>query len=137
MGWFYKFSGLKELAEHLLNNQNLNIKLLAVGDGDLYPFLYSLSQKSNKIILTGRVPFEKIPDFLSAADICVLPAHKNEIMMHIVPIKIYEYMAAGKPVIATKLTGIIHEFGKGNGILYCNDIEELIKQERRVLDIYG
>ena len=39
-------------------------------------------------------------------------------MQNIVPIKIYEYMAAGKPIIATNLNGITKEFGYGAGITY-------------------
>ena len=127
MGWLYSFSGLKELADYLLGNSNLKIKLLAVGEGDLYQYLSSLSKKSDKIIVTGWVPFEEIPDYLSAADVCILPAHQNEIMMHIVPIKLIEYMAAGKPVISTKLPGVFREFGKNNGILYCDNVGELVQ----------
>ncbi len=39
-------------------------------------------------------------------------------MQDIVPIKMYEYMAVGKPVICTKLPGIMREFEEGNGVLY-------------------
>lgn len=127
MGWLYSFSGLRELADHILEISNSPIKLLIVGEGDLYPYLLSLSKKSDKIIMTGQVPFEKIPQYLAAADICVLPAYRNEIMMNIVPIKLIEYMAAGKPVIASKLSGVIREFGKNNGILYCQDVKDLVK----------
>ena len=37
-------------------------------------------------------------------------------MQDIVPIKLYEYLAMAKPVIATRLPGIVMEFGEGNGI---------------------
>ncbi|NVM52509.1 MAG: glycosyltransferase [Candidatus Helarchaeota archaeon] len=127
MGWLYEFSGLKELAEYILKHPKLQAKLLAVGGGDLYPYLLSLSKKTDKIIVTGQVPYDEIPIYLSAADICILPAYKNEIMMNIVPIKLIEYMAAGKPVISTKLPGVFREFGKNNGILYCDNVGELVQ----------
>jgi glycosyltransferase involved in cell wall biosynthesis len=126
MGWLYSFSGLKELADYLLVISDASIKLLVVGEGDLYLYLLTSSKKSDKIIMTGQVPFEEIPKYLSAADICVLPAYRNEIMMNIVPIKLIEYMAAGKPVISSKLQGVIREFGKNNGILYCDDVKDLV-----------
>jgi glycosyltransferase involved in cell wall biosynthesis len=44
-------------------------------------------------------------------------------MQDIVPIKMYEYMAIGKPVISTKLPGIMREFGDGNGVLYADSPE--------------
>ena len=64
---------------------------------------------------------------MSASDICLLPAYPDEkIMQDIVPIKMYEYMAMGKPVIATKLPGVVMEFGNDNGVEYVNRPEEVI-----------
>jgi glycosyltransferase involved in cell wall biosynthesis len=121
MGWIYEFSGMKEVADSLSSINNKNIKLMIVGEGDLYEHLVKLKSKKNldgKLILTGKIPFEEIPIHIAAADICLLPAYKNQIMMNIVPIKIYEYMAMGKPVIATNLPGLKKEFGYQNGISY-------------------
>lgn len=124
MGWIYNFSGMKEVAESLSITDNENIKLMIVGEGDLYKPLLKMKSENNlneKLILTGKIPFEEIPKHISAADICLLPAYKNETMMNIVPIKIYEYMAMGKPVIATNLPGIQKEFGLNNGINYIEN----------------
>ena len=124
MGWIYNFSGMKEVAKSLSITDNENIKLMIVGEGDLYKPLLKMKSENNlneKLILTGKIPFEEIPKHISAADICLLPAYKNEIMMNIVPIKIYEYMAMGKPVIATNLPGIQKEFGLNNGINYIEN----------------
>ncbi len=41
--------------------------------------------------------------------------------------QIYEYMCVGKPVISTKLKGIMNEFGNDSGIIYINSINELFK----------
>jgi glycosyltransferase involved in cell wall biosynthesis len=134
MGWLYDFSGMKEVCEELVKNRRKypKIKVMIVGEGDLYPHLKKL-QGSNKeskkqIILTGKVPFDDIPRYLSAADICLLPAYKNEIMKNIVPIKLYEYLAAGKPVIATRLKGIVKEFGEGNGIVYIAGPQRILNK---------
>ena len=47
-------------------------------------------------------------------------------MQDIVPIKLYEYMAMGKPVITTKLPGVMSEFGDGNGITYVDRPEDAV-----------
>ena len=129
MGWIYDFSGMKEVAESLSNNDNENIKLMIVGEGDLYKPLSKMKSENNlneKLILTGKIPFEEVPKHIASADICLLPAYKNEIMMNIVPIKIYEYMAMGKPVIATNLPGLKKEFGNNNGIIYIENPEQTL-----------
>lgn len=131
MGWIYDFSGMKEVAESLCTTNNEKIKLMIVGEGDLYKPLLKMKSKKHledKLILTGKIPFEEVPKHIAAADICLLPAYKNEIMMNIVPIKIYEYMAMGKPVIATNLPGIQKEFGSDSGISYIEKSDDTLEK---------
>jgi glycosyltransferase involved in cell wall biosynthesis len=128
MGWLYHFSGLKEVAIGLakVKEQWPNLKLLIVGDGDAYEDLKKIRQEchlDHYMILAGKQPYSLIPELIAAADICLLPAHDNEIMHDIVPIKMYEYLAMGKPVVSTKLYGIIKEFGEGNGVIYAESPE--------------
>jgi glycosyltransferase involved in cell wall biosynthesis len=127
MGWLYEFSGLLEIADLLTAyDGDFSLKLMIVGDGDLYDDLHMMSQNNENIILTGRVDYDEIPSYLSASDICILPAYKNKIMKDIVPIKIYEYLASSKPVVATNLEGLVKEFGHSSGILFVDEPNELI-----------
>ncbi|WP_455645983.1 glycosyltransferase [Methanosphaera sp.] len=133
MGFLYNFAGLKELALELGKNKGKypNIKLMIVGDGDAYEALQLIQKKYNledQMILTGRQKYKLMPDLIGASDICILPAHQDEIIMqNIVPIKLYEYMAMKKPVIATKLPGLVAEFGEQNGLVYINQAEEVLE----------
>ncbi|GAG97720.1 unnamed protein product, partial [marine sediment metagenome] len=138
MGWLYDFSGLREVALDLakIKNEEPNLKLLIVGEGDLYAELEKIQQKYNlqdKIIFTGRQPYQKIPEFLKASDLCLFPAYDNEITHNIVPIKIYEYMAAGKPVIATRLPGVEKEFGHNNGVIYADEPGGVVKKTVKLI----
>lgn len=133
MGWLYHFSGLKEVALELakIKDKKPMIKLLIVGDGDAFDDLQKLREENHldgQIIMTGKQPYESIPEFIAAADVCLLPAYNNEIMRDIVPIKFYEYMAMGKPVIATKLPGVMKEFGEGHGVIYVDRSEDALKR---------
>ena len=133
MGFLYNFAGLKELAVELGKNKSKypNIKMLIVGDGDSFEALKLIQKKydmEEQLILTGRQKYKLMPDFIGASDICILPAYKDEIIMQdIVPIKIYEYMAMKKPVIATRLPGLVSEFGEKNGLVYINNPEEVLE----------
>jgi len=84
--------------------------------------------KLENLILTGKQNYDKIPEFIAAFDICTLPAYQTEIMVDIVPIKMYEYMAMGKPVIATELPGIMKEFGSNNGVFYVKKPEDILEK---------
>lgn len=132
MGWLYQFSGLKEVALELAKIGNHDIKLLIVGEGDAYEELQRTRDKYNlqdKVILTGKRPYQEIAAFISASDICLLPAYTTErIMQDIVPIKMYEYMAMKRPVISTKLPGVMKEFGENNGVVYVDRPEEVVKK---------
>lgn len=140
MGWLYTFSGLKELALEVSKySGSPKIKLLILGDGDLWDTLQDIEGSKSlekKIITIKWQQYKDVPKYLSAADICLLPAYVNDIMKYIVPIKIYEYMAMGKPVIATRLYGLTKEFGENNGVIYIdkntgvlNKVNSLLKSQ--------
>lgn len=129
MGWLYPFSGLEEVAEGILQRtgNGRGVKLLIVGKGDSWNMLDRLRQESRgRIVLVGWQPYTEIPKYLAAADICLLPARRHSVMTNIVPIKVYEYLAAGKPVLATRLPGIMKEFGDDHGVLYVNDPRDVV-----------
>ena len=139
MGWLYHFSGLQEVANSLakVKDQYPNLKLFIVGDGDAYEDLKKLREQlhlEDQMIFTGKQPFEKIPQLIATADICLLPAQDNEIMHDIVPIKMYEYMAMGKPIVSTKLSGVMKEFGENHGITYVDTPERVLLETTRLID---
>ena len=55
-------------------------------------------------------------------------------MRDIVPIKMYEYMAMGKPVITTKLPGVMKEFGDDHGVIYVDRPEDALKKAVEMID---
>lgn len=130
MGWIYHFSGVKEVAKALSKwNGPIKFVLMVVGEGDAYQDLLAIKATNNlrNLLLLGKQPYDRIPELLAAADICILPAYPDAPeMQNIVPIKLYEYLAAGKPVVPTKIPGIVKEFGYDNWIFYVSSPEEVL-----------
>ncbi len=130
MGWLYHFSGLKEVAMEMARTKDNNVKLLIVGEGDAFDDLKQIQEQyklEDRLILTGRKPYNEIPGFIAASDICLLPAYPAEKIMHDgLPAKIYEYMAMQKPMISTKLPGVMKEFGQDNGVVYIDQPADVI-----------
>ncbi|MGZ4892205.1 MAG: glycosyltransferase family 4 protein [Halobacteriota archaeon] len=139
MGWLYHFSGLHEVLTEMakLKRDDLGVKLLIVGDGDALQDLQCEREElglEDYVAFAGKQPYKKIPEFIAASDICLLPAHDNAIMHDIVPIKMYEYMAMGKPVIATRLHGLLREFGDGNGVLWIDRPEDSLRKAMELVN---
>jgi glycosyltransferase involved in cell wall biosynthesis len=96
--------------------KNPNVRFLIVGDGAMKHKLLEITSKlglMDKFIFTGSVPYENVPLYINAADICVVP--KKPIKSGYSPLKLYECMACGKPVIATKTSGfeLLEEINAG------------------------
>lgn len=71
--------------------------------------LTSLAKKfddSSSIIFQGPCPYSKVPEIISASDICVVTLPHSDFAHSAFPIKLFEYMACAKPVVCTKLEGV-------------------------------
>ncbi len=62
----------------------------------------SLSDLPN-VCLTGEVPYADLPYWLYAFDVCLLPFRVIPLTLATNPVKVYEYLAAGKPVVSVDL----------------------------------
>lgn len=55
------------------------------------------------IRMIGEVPYTKLTKYLYGFDACVIPFKINKLTLATNPVKVYEYLASGRPVIATRL----------------------------------
>jgi len=82
-----------------------NVKLLVVGEGsdakNIKRLVHDLEIEDD-VILTGQVPGSEIAEFIAATDIGVSPIPPTSYYIISSPIKMFEYMAGGKPVIANE-----------------------------------
>ena len=58
------------------------------------------------IIFTGEVSYDRLPFYLYAFDVCLLPFKISPLTLATNPVKIYEYLASGKPVVSVDLPEI-------------------------------
>ncbi len=51
----------------------------------------------------GQVPYEYLPPYVAAFDVCIMPFRVTPLTESADPIKMYEYLATGKPIVSTSL----------------------------------
>ena len=144
-GTLYNFSGLdlvlKYFAKHIA--EFAHTRFLIIGHGqqeDEFKKIVKQNRLEKNVIMTGFIDYKLLNNYLNLADICINPFAINKITDIIFPSKIYQYLACGKPVIATRLPGLIDIFpdnnGKNNIYYYDADkIEELFRLVKKIKKI--
>jgi len=104
-GNFYAWQGIDMLisAAREVLQQIHNIKFVLVGDTnhEKYQNLVDNLGLSEYFVFVGPKRREEMPDILQVADILILPRPETKVTRYGFPSKLPEYMASGKPVIAT------------------------------------
>jgi len=91
-----------------------------IGSEDKLFASHALHQLKNVYFL-GSIPKKMVPTYMSALDVCLNPQLLNEITIGNYPRKVDEYLAMGKPVIATK-TDTMELFREHTYL--CTSVEE-------------
>ncbi|MBN1355001.1 glycosyltransferase [bacterium] len=68
---------------------------------------FGLKKSPSSIHILGIRPYTQLPAYLKAFDVCLLPYVLNRVTRDIHPVKILEYLAAGRPVVSTALPDVV------------------------------
>lgn len=111
---------MKKVVMEILNEFE-NVRFLFVGQGGAQAkeFQQSLEEKyKNRVVFTGTVSHEKAKDYIQIFDIALAPYPLVQ-LFYFSPMKLFEYMAAGKAVIAADIGQISQVINnRVNGLLY-------------------
>jgi glycosyltransferase involved in cell wall biosynthesis len=89
-----------------------------------------VQQRSNVHFL-GHRPYQVLPDYLRGIDVAVLPCKINPYTRSMFPLKFFEYLAAGKPVVATSLPAL-QDYG--GSYVKADSVEEFCQAVAMILD---
>lgn len=126
-GHLYKWKGADTLLEAAAHIPNYLFVFVGGMENDLIRFSSLIKQKQLKnVLLVGQRPHAEIPYYLKAADVLVLPNSATEkISSHYTsPLKLFEYMASGVPIVASGLPSLREILNENNAILVKPDSEE-------------
>lgn len=119
VGSFYRYQGLQCLLEAMaiIRRTMPSVHLLLVGDGEAAP---ELKEQADRLALSpcitwaGRIPYQEVPAWIGATTLCVAPFRGDR--GETSPVKIFDYLACGKPVIASAIPSVSATFSQAAGV---------------------
>lgn len=143
IGWtgsFRAFHGLDTVVHAFkkIHNRFSNAVLMLVGDGSEYEKIKTLATSlglKDQVILTGRQPITAIPAYIKNFSIGLVSANSAS-GFHYSPLKLREYLAMGKAVIAPRAGDIPSLFTDGEDIILyeAGDVDNLARQLERLIE---
>lgn len=98
------------------------LRLMIIGEGPLRAELEKEVAEqglSGHVVLTGAVPHEEIGDLIRIFDVALVPYAKLDHPFYFSPLKLFEYMACGIPMVAARVGQISEVVQDGvTGLLY-------------------
>ena len=108
---------------------NYNIVLLGIKYDDSFD-KSDLSKYSN-IYFLGSKNYDILPNYAYKFDVCTIPFLINDITQATSPLKLFEYMALGKPIVTTSMK----ECKKYNSVMIANNNSEFISLVDKAIHI--
>ena len=124
-GHFYPWKGVDTIARVAVSMPDT----LFIFVGGIGKELEDYSKKYNKyknIIFNGFIPRHNIPAYLKSADVLVAPysSHENIASFYTSPLKIFEYMASRRPIVASDLSSLRQVLNEKNSVFAKPDDTE-------------
>lgn len=130
--------GLVEAVEafKILKKTQLGMVLFLIGSGSSTEILKSLVRRADlqgQVIIHGPVEYERVPDFISIADVCIVPLPDHPDWRSQCSLKLLEYFSMEKVVIATDIPAHTVVAGDSPCCLYVSSSEPEVLAEMMLL----
>ena len=144
-GHLFEWKGIDMLLE---TARNTEIFFVFIGgtERDIKSFKQK-AERLNNVLILGYKPHKEIPVYLKAADVLVLPnsAREERSRFYTSPLKLFEYMASKRPIVASDLPSLREVLDESNAILaepdnckaFANGIKKVINQSRLAEELAG
>ena len=117
--------------------KNEKIRLLIVGHGKVVPQMKKLAEELNvaeNVEFVDWVDFEKVPSYIKASDVCLVPHNNFEHTQTTIPHKLFQYMYLKKSVLVSDckpLKRVVNETGSGL-VFHTNDPEDMADKIKKM-----
>ncbi len=126
--------GVGDLIEafKMVHSEISDMMLYIVGGPSSYIEKYNkFAEDYSNIVFTGQVDYQIIPSYLRAFDVVVIPSPAKQQFLTASPIKLFEFLAAGKTVITSDLPSLRRVLNEKNSLFFkpenVDDLAQKIK----------
>jgi glycosyltransferase involved in cell wall biosynthesis len=121
VGSFYRYQGLACLLDAMMVVKQVcpAAELLLVGDGEATEDLKQQAKEmgfESSITWVGRVPYWEVPTWIGAMSVCVAPFCGNR--GETSPVKLVDYLACQRPVVASAIPSVVSTFTADSGVQF-------------------
>ena len=89
----------------IIDNPDLNLAI--IGADNHQEFLERIDRSiRHRVVVLPKMPFDKLPELLSAADIIAIPQRRTSDSVGQIPARLFDAMSMAKPIIATRMSDI-------------------------------
>ncbi|KAA0993782.1 glycosyltransferase family protein [Dyadobacter aurulentus] len=74
------------------------------------------------VYATGSVPYSEMPAVIKGFDVALLPFKRDKVSATIFPLKLFEYLGAGKPLVSINFNDDLTEF-TGDAVAFCDNAD--------------
>ena len=133
-GHLFDWKGAGILAETALLLPEVFFVFVGGTDHNIIEFKRKFGEVNN-IHIVGHKPHREIPIYLKAADVLVLPNQSGEAIseLYTSPLKLFEYMASGRPIVASNLPSIREILNENNSLLVKSNPNSLAVSIKEIL----
>ncbi|KAF0195339.1 MAG: hypothetical protein FD169_1429 [Bacillota bacterium] len=118
---------LELVADAAVSRPDLNFVMIGPVDSAV-----KLPARAANLHFLGFVPYQALPQYLADFDVALVPFKNSEVTQSVNPLKLYEYFAAGKPVIVADIPELarwqplVYVANTAAGLL--NEIDKALKE---------
>lgn len=138
VGHLYKDRGIEEIIEAAEVLSDMSFLIVGGHPKDVERYKTIITDLGlNNVILTGFVNNALVPKYLFASDVLLMPyTTRVPTLKYMSPLKLFEYMASNRPIIATDLSAIkeVLEDKKNAILVQPDDADELIRGIQKILN---
>jgi len=117
-GHLYTWKGVYILARSAKYLKEAKVYFVGGTPDDIQNFRKFIRENDlSNIVIVGHVPPSNVPQYLAASDVVVLPNIQEGWSYSTSPLKLFEYMASRRPIVASDLPVIREVLNHGNAIL--------------------